>query len=661
MKWGAISVLALLATIGFLIALIAAFDWNRAKPWINERVSNATGRMFAVRGDLTVDWQAPPASVTGWRRWIPWAHVRAHDIVLGNPDWVDAPSDMARIKQLSATIAPLPLLRRQVIVPELRLDTPRLHLQRAGDGRNNWTFDDGPPSAWHFRLDRLRIDSGMVRLVDGIRNADIRAGIDSRADDTIAWKLTGSLAGDEVSGSGEAGRILALQEQQTQYPIKADLKVGKTRIAANGTLTNPRQLAALDLELKLSGVNMAHLHPITGIVLPDTFPYSTRGHLLGSWNRDGSHWRYEAFKGKVGSSDISGTLEYQVRQPRPLLTGRVTSRVLHFDDLAPLIGADSNASKIRRGARPVQPRDKALPVEEFGKEAWTSIDADVRFSGRKIVRRQALPIDNLVTHIRLQAGVLTLAPLNFGVAGGKLTSRVTLDGRDASIKAKMKASARGLQLKRLFPAFEPMNASLGQINGDAALSATGNSIAELLGSSNGEVRALIDQGTISKLLLETMGLNIGSVILTRVFGDRQVELNCLASDFKVTKGVMSTRLFMMDTEAATLQVSGSISLAQESLDLTLEPHSKGVRIISLRAPLYVTGSFKNPDVDVDKGVLALKAGSALALSALAPAITALLPLVNTGKGKESPCGALLAQAKEKPVAPPPGKTPPGSR
>ena len=68
-------------------------------------------------------------------------------------------------------------------------------------------------------------------------------------------------------------------------------------------------------------------------------------------------------------------------------------------------------------------------------------------------------------------------------------------------------------------------------------------------------------------------------------------------------------------------------------------------------------------MSVDKGVLAMKAGGAIALAALAPvalapaaALLALIPLINTGPGENSECAKLLAEARVKPVAPPPGKT-----
>ena len=59
---------------------------------------------------------------------------------------------------------------------------------------------------------------------------------------------------------------------------------------------------------------------------------------------------------------------------------------------------------------------------------------------------------------------------------------------------------------------------------------------------------------------------------------------------------------------------------------------------------------------MDKRVLAMKAGSAIALATIAAPVAALLPLINTGPGEDSDCARLLADAREKPKAPPPGKS-----
>ena len=47
---------SLLTVLAILVVVIATFDWNRAKPWVNERVSESTGRHFAIEGDLRLRW-----------------------------------------------------------------------------------------------------------------------------------------------------------------------------------------------------------------------------------------------------------------------------------------------------------------------------------------------------------------------------------------------------------------------------------------------------------------------------------------------------------------------------------------------------------------------------------------------------------------------------
>jgi len=130
----------------------------------------------------------------------------------------------------------------------------------------------------------------------------------------------------------------------------------------------------------------------------------------------------------------------------------------------------------------------------------------------------------------------------------------------------------------------------------------------------------------------------------------------MASDFSVTSGMMQARTFLVDTEDAILNITGQIDLAREQLALTIKPDTKSLRLTSLRAPFYVTGSFQSPQVKVDKGVLGLKAGAAVALAIVAPVLTAVLPLVNLGPGKDSDCAKLLSDVRKKPVAPAPGKT-----
>jgi len=650
----AIAVGAVVVGLPVIAAVVlASVDWNRARPWLNDRISGAIDRPFEIRGGVSLAWRQQGS-------WLPMPHLVAQDVHIGNPRGMQAPAEMANVGQFAFAVELLPLLRQRIEIPQLRFENPQLLLQRDADGKNNWHFKrDDQPSTWKLNVHSVALSKGTVRYIDAMTHVDASAQVDS-VDDArygVAWQLRGKWNNQQVSGSGKAGAVLALQ-QVAPYPLAASLNVGGTSISFEGTLTKPASLAAIDMQLKLSGPSMGRLYGLTGVLLPETPPFVTQGHLTGNLGANASRWVYDQFTGKVGQSDIAGKLEFKTGQPRPLLSGAVQSKLLQVSDLGPLIGADSDASKAARGAEQRQPGNKVLPVEKFRTERWTAIDADVNFKAARITRDKDLPIQNLETQVHMKDGVLALKPLNFDIAGGRFTSTVMLDGSGKinpdAIRAELKADAKRLQLKQLFPSIDGMQATVGEINADVALSATGNSVAGLLGSSNGELKGVINQGSVSKLMLETMGLNIGSVVLTRLVGDQQVKLNCMVTDFAVSNGVMKSRLFAVDTSEARIDINGTVNLGNEKLDLTLKPDAKSVRVISLRAPIYVRGSFKDPDISIDKGALALRAGGALALAVVAP-VAAIVPLVSTAPGETPACKTLIAQVGGKALAPPPGK------
>ncbi len=127
-------------------------------------------------------------------------------------------------------------------------------------------------------------------------------------------------------------------------------------------------------------------------------------------------------------------------------------------------------------------------------------------------------------------------------------------------------------------------------------------------------------------------------------------INCLVADLSIDKGIATPRHFLLDTGDASIGVAGTINLQSERYDLTLHPDSKGLRLLSLRSPLYIRGSFQKPEVGVDRRALALKAGAATLIGAVAAPVAGLIALINPGENKPDPCSALLKQAGRNPHA-----------
>ena len=664
-----------------VVLVIAFFDWNRLKPTINQKVSTELNRPFAIRGDLGVAWQRN-RDEPGWRSWIPWPHVHAEDIMLGNPPEIPEVS-MVHLQRVDATLAPLALIGKQVWIPWIKLQQPDAKLIQTADGKNNWTFnlaesenkdDSQTPSAWSFRLDNIMFDRGQIDYRDEINKAKVQILVDplgkpvpygqlaggddkqeNAADFVFGWKARGTYNNEQLNGDGKIGGMLSLRSKTTPFPIQADVRNGTTRVRIAGIVQDPMNLGGVDLRLRFSGDTLANLYGLTGVLLPDTPPYETDGRLQARFpQKGGAVFRYQNFNGKIGDSDIHGTLTYSQGKPRPKLEGSLESRQLRMADLGPLIGVDSGKdsektkrAKAKRGEASSQPADRVLPHDKFDTKSWDVMDADVKFSGKRIEHSNSLPISDLYTHLVLKKGDLRLDPLRFAMAGGNLNSTIHLEGDRTPMRGRADIHARKLKLRQLFPNVEAMQSSLGQMNGDATLSGTGNSVADLLATSNGNLKLLMNDGLISRSLMEIVGLNVGNYLVGKLFGDDEVRINCAAADLNVRNGLASTRLFVFDTENAVINISGTVNFANERLDLSIDPESKGMRIITLRSPLYVRGTFKNPDAGVKAGPLIARGAAAVALGAVVAPAAALLALISTSDGDDNQCSNVLQQMKSK--------------
>ena len=116
-----------------MLVVLLNFDWNRAKPWFNARISEAIDCPFAIVGDLSPTWEKQAEQDRRWRALVPWPHGVAQDIHIRNPSGITAtapadasamtlqPADMAIIKQFAFSLNPLALLERKISISLLEL------------------------------------------------------------------------------------------------------------------------------------------------------------------------------------------------------------------------------------------------------------------------------------------------------------------------------------------------------------------------------------------------------------------------------------------------------------------------------------------------------------------------------------------------------------
>ncbi|HVK50598.1 MAG TPA: AsmA family protein [Pseudoxanthomonas sp.] len=627
-----------LAVIALAIALLIIFwDWNWFKGPIERQVTARTGREFHIHGDLDVDL----GRITV---------IRADALQFGNAKWSKERTMAAAQKaQMSIEVFPL-IFKREVRIPEIRLVRPQLRLETGPEGSGNWVFGkSGGDTELSFR--KLWIEDGRLQFFDAAEKTDIdirlnsvaRGATDSAPPVDIQGK--GHWTGEPFSLEGRAESPLALQDTENPYTIDLKARAGATRAHARGTLLDPLRLRDFNLQLMLAGQDMEDLYPLLGIAIPSTPPYK----LDGRFTRDGNTWHYDKFTGVVGDSDLGGSASVTVGRERPLLKADLISKRLDFDDLAGFVGAppqtggDETSNPDQKAEAAQASADgKVLPDTPYNLTKLRAMDADVRWKAQRI-NAPSLPIDDMDAHLLLDAGLLRLEPLNFGVADGDIRSTIRMDAREQIIRTRANIAVRKLNLGKLFPNVKLTQDAIGRISGDIAITGSGNSIAQILGSANGDIGVGMGHGEISNLLMELAGLDIAESLKFLVTNDKTVPVRCAFGDFAVKDGVMSTRALAFDSTDTIIVGKGQISLKDETLDLELRPRPKDRSILSLRSPLVVGGTFSDPSFRPDFKRLGLRGATALVLGSIAPP-AALLATLELGPGKDAPqCGGEYAK------------------
>ncbi len=630
-----------LAVLVFLVALIllviALWDWNWFKGPVERAVQAKTGREFHIGGNLDVDLGR---TLT----------VRADRLTFANAEWSRTPR-MASADRAEIDLRAWPLLRGQIRIPEIRLTRPDLLLETAPgkDQPGNWDFlgpSDGDPPV----LQRLLVDDGRLKFLDAAGRTDILVSLNSgkpRSADSAPPLLVngkGRWQGNPFTLDGNTESPLELTNSDHPFRIHLDGRAGATRAIASGTLTNPFALRTFDLDFALSGQDMEDLYPLIGLAIPSTPPYRLKGRL----KRNNDTWRYENFTGVAGDSDLGGTAQIETGRDRPFLKADLVSKRLDFDDLAGFIGAPpktgagetANAEQ-KAEAAALAAKARILPDTPYNLTKLRAMDADVKWKAQRI-NAPSLPLDDMDAHLKLDDGLLRLEPLNFGVAGGDIRSTIRMDARKPTIATQLKASIRKVQLGGLFPDAKLAEQASGGISGEIDLSGTGNSIAAMLGSSDGNVAIGMGRGHIGNLIMELAGLDVAESLKFLFTGDRQIPLRCAWGDFGVQRGLMTSQQLAFDTTDTLLLGEGTIDLKQEQLDLLLRPRPKDISILALRSPLRIGGTFKDPSFRPDFKALGIRGAIAVALGTITPP-AALLATIETGPGEDSNCGGRYAK------------------
>ena len=641
----------LLGVLALLAALVLLWNWNWFRPLVERQASAALGRRVTL-GHFDIKLGREPLVVLD-------------QLAVANPDDFPAGSNTATVARLAVRIDPWALFHHTVQLSEIDVEQPGGELQPGPSGKPNWKLSLGggnsapSPQPWQVNIGSLTIRDGHIHFLDPKLKSDFNLDVHTQdapdgGEPSIYVGIKGRYSGQPIDGRFIGGSVLTLRDPKDRYPVDLKLAHAATRVSLQGTLLEPTTFGGADLKLELSGDDLSNLYPLTGLPLAPTPPYKLSGQLDYQNRKIG----FRDFAGSVGNSDLSGTIEVQLGGPRPVATADLHSKQVLLADLRGFIGgapgkADAEKLSAQQQQQHAQQEasGKVLPDTPINLPKLRAVDFDVRYTGQHI-ESESTPLDNVVAHLLVQDGVLSFEPLSFAVGKGQIVLDIKLDGRQEPVHSSASIDFRQVDLSRIMQSSGAFKGA-GTIGGKASIDTTGNSLAQMLGRGNGDLKLFMSGGDLSALLIDLAGLDFGNGVLSALGVPSRAKLRCLVTDFDLKQGVLDTRTFIFDTTEANVVGSGNVNLRDEQIDYKLKTQPKHFNIGSLPAPILIRGPLAKPSIMPDPTTLAIRGGAAVVLGVFLTPLGALLPTIQLGLGQDHNCDELLAtvqQANQKAAA-----------
>jgi AsmA family protein len=566
---------ALLVVVGILVTALA-LNANYLRGPLVGFIAARTGREIRIEGPLKAHLLSLHPSLTAER------------VSIGNPPWSPR-GTLAEIGKLDLEID-LPLFGHPLMIRSLRMDGAELHLQRDATGHANWHWQapGWVPGKGLPIIHSLSASPTHVTIDDARRHLtfDGTLTIQNTREPSAPLRIAaqGHLNGRETTFTLD-GEPLATTARDKPYHFNFDERSSGSHLNGHGTVPQPFDFRMLEATFEASGADLKDLYYLAGVSLPNTAAY----HLSGKITRHDDSIKLNDLTATTGQSDVQATISSQTdSENRAHLEVTLHSRRLRLADIGPRATGGADAAK-------------------------TSVVPD-----------KPLHLDGL----RRGDSVITLHAHEIEAAGASfpVTAHLKIDAKPDTPTVSLDLDIVDVPVGKLShkdPAQPPLD---GLLQGHIILTGHGHSTRELAATANGTVTATLPQGAIRASLAELMGIDFRGLGLMLTKNKADTPIRCAVARFQAHQGTLTAQTLVVDTEPVVITGSGTIQLPTEALDLQLQGKPKELRLLRLRAPIFIRGTFTHPSFGVEKE-------------------NRKLELIDPGHGKDVDCATLLAEAK----------------
>ena len=465
------------------------------------------------------------------------------------------------------------------------------------------------------------IDEGVKVALDGaVENVLVPTGVKVNLSlDSDSIEKLSKYAGSELPQTDPLKVLVALTEDASKHPnFTLHAETGGANVDINGALKSLALPEEIELGISVKAKSVSDFNQLAQKELPDQGPLDLSAKLKLQLQK--KSYAVNDLKVSLKDQTAKGNLALKLPESdaKPtVVNGKLDISLLDLSFLAPQadevpVEGDTPAP----ATEPVPNEDEKTEVAETEKAKSDTADTSERLFSDKPVLYEKLhdydidlavnvsdikfaksDLKDVQLVVKLKDGLLVADPITGAGGAGKINGVIRIDGQ-----TQLPGMDVDINIVEV-----PMPNLGGKLDFDADLVGKGKSVAELMGSLNGNMLVVMRDGKIEGALVQKFGSGLLSFAKDK--GYTELECGILRVDVKDGIANFDKRLAAQLTEV-TWRGGGEIDLKTEKLGIGIAAQPrKGIPISisgELSSLMYIGGTLKHPRMQLNPKDVAFK-------------------------------------------------------
>ena len=660
-----------IAGIVSLVIVINNTDPNKYKDEISASIEKYTGTSVKIDGNLK------------WKIFSFEPAIKIEKLSIENKPWGQA-ENIFTAENITATISLKHLLRREIALNSLIIDSPKIYLEVSPKNERNWLFlkdknkeinnkntkknnniintsnlniNNKQKEEFQFNIQNIQItnaevfyDNKKTKVKDELKISKVLLTSKSY-EKPIFLNIETEYKKNKISGNFKTDSLQEILNNPNKISLVGIIDIDNIKLNLVAMFDTEKKQPSVSATLSLYAPDIQksfeHIYK-----LPKFYPIRGDIELIAT----PTFISLKKIDLKYLSANLTGTAEINIQKNnKPNIKADL---YIPFFDIPNIFYPDWEKAYFNRLAtgeeKPSSPskyikdpkafRDIPLPVSELN-----LADGNITINIGKLKAMPEMEIEDVKFNAILNNGQGIISPFSCKYMGGTITLNGIANNKGNTFNGNISLKVEDVNIGKIIDSTGYKKFFIGgNTNIDAVLEGHGQNLATFMKNLSGYVKAyttdkivgykvenVLFANDLISSIFKFIGKDIIGTIALQNKKEEQTEIQCIVANLNIENGkTSSNRGIAMQTTTANIIIDGLVNLGDEYLDISIITVVKeGFRVSNtLTEMIKIQGAMAEPSIIISKDGVINNVAKTAFTTALVGTLTGGITLITTGLG-----------------------------